>query len=404
LSRNYARLFILYGPHFNPRCEKMSESSKSDKMTRRQALGVVGGLVVGGVVGGAAGYYAGKSSVPMAPTNSTMTANMTAMPPAGLQYGELPAHPNWKFVAICHVTTNPFFVPTQYGIADADALFGTTTQWTGSENSLVSDMVDAFNAAIAAKVDGIFTTLIDPTAFNAPTDAALAAGIPVIGYNADAKAGTSVHPACGCGKVLNDRLSYVGQPLYDSGVNLGNMITKYITDTSAKIALFIATPGTLNIEPRIDGASDALAAAGYTNVHIVGTDPLLDKEGPLIDAWYLGNKDVAGMFAVDAGDTSWVGDIATKEGLVGTVFTGGFDLLPETLKNIQSGATQFTIDQQPYLQGFVPVQQLYLYKLSGGAMAPCDTNTSLKFVTKDNVAGYTTPSRFEGSTPSQPTF
>jgi simple sugar transport system substrate-binding protein len=389
----------------------MSESSKSSSMTRRQALGVVGGLVVGGVVGAAGGYYAGMSSVPSVPgAVTTVTQTVTgptasaAGPPAGMQYGTLPSHPKWKFVVICHVTTNPFFVPTQYGMADADALFGTTSQWAGSENSLVSEMVDAFNAAIAAKVDGIATTLIDPKAFNAPTDAALAAGIPVIGYNADAKAGTAAHPACGCGPVLNNRMAYVGQPLYESGVNLGNMIAKYITDKSARIALFIATPGTLNIQPRIDGASDALAALGYKNIDIVGTDPLLDKEGPLIDAYYLGHTDVKGMFAVDAGDTSWVGDIATKEGLIGKVVTGGFDLLPETLKNIQSGATSFTIDQQPYLQGFVPVQQLYLYKLSGGAMAPSDTNTSLKFVTKDNVSGYTTPSRFEGSTPNQPKF
>jgi simple sugar transport system substrate-binding protein len=389
----------------------MSESSKSSSMTRRQALGVVGGLVVGA----AGGYLAGMSSVPSAPGGvTTVTQTVTgpgatvtasaAGPAAGMQYGTLPSHPKWKFVVICHVTTNPFFVPTQYGMADADALFGTTSQWAGSVNSLVSEMVDAFNAAIAAKVDGIATTLIDPKAFNAPTDAALAAGIPVIGYNADAKAGTSVHPACGCGALLNNRMAYVGQPLYDSGVSLGNMIMKYITDKSARIALFIATPGTLNIEPRIDGAEDALKGAGYTNIDIVGTDPLLDKEGPLIDAYYLGHNDVKGMFAVDAGDTSWVGDIATKEGLIGKVVTGGFDLLPETLKNISSGATQFTIDQQPYLQGFVPVQQLYLYKLSRGAMAPSDTNTSLKFVTKDNVAGYTTPSRFEGSTPNQPTF
>jgi simple sugar transport system substrate-binding protein len=371
-------------------------------MTRRTALGVVGGLVVGGVVGAAGGYYSRPSAPAPSATTETMTA--TAAAPPGLQFGTVPKHPQWKFTVICHVTTNPFFVPTQYGMADADAAFGTKSQWAGSETSLVSEMVDAFNAAIAAKVDGIATTLIDPTAFNAPTDAALAAGIPVIGYNADAKAGNAAHPACACGKLLNNRLSYVGQPLYDSGVNLGNMIQKYITDTSARIALFIATPGSLNIEPRIDGAQDSLTAAGYKNIDIVGTDAALDKEGPLIDAYYLGHKDVKGMFAVDAGDTSWVGDIATKEGLVGKVVTGGFDLLPETLKNIQSGATQFTIDQQPYLQGFVPVMQLYLYKLSGGAMAPSDTNTSLKFVTKDNVAGYTTPSRFEGSTPNQPTF
>jgi len=362
------------------------------------------------VIGGIVGYAGGTLSAPSAP--SAMTSTLTQMAtqtvsaeaPSGMQFGTTPTHPQWKFTVICHVTTNPFFVPTQYGMADADAAFGTKSTWAGSETSLVSEMVDAFNAAIAAKVDGIATTLIDPTAFNAPTDAALAAGIPVIGYNADAKAGNAQHPACACGKLLNDRLSYVGQPLYDSGVNLGNMIQKYITDTSARIALFIATPGSLNIEPRIDGAQDSLVAAGYKKIDIVGTDAALDKEGPLIDAYYLGHKDVKGMFAVDAGDTSWTGDIATKESLVGTVFTGGFDLLPETLKNIQSGASQFTIDQQPYLQGFVPVQQLYLYKLSSGAMAPSDTNTSLKFVTKDTVAGYSTPSRFEGSTSAQPTF
>jgi len=382
-------------------------------MNRRTALGVVGGLVVGGVVGAAGGYFAGQSSVAPGMGATTVTSTVTAPAamttvsagaPTGMQFGTVPAHPQWKFTVICHVTTNPFFVPTQYGMADADAAFGTKSTWAGSETSLVSEMVDAFNAAIAAKVDGIATTLIDPTAFNAPTDAALAAGIPVIGYNADAKAGNAVHPACACGKLLNNRLSYVGQPLYDSGVNLGNMIQKYVTDTSARIALFIATPGSLNIEPRIDGAQDSLVAAGYKKIDIVGTDAALDKEGPLIDAYYLGHKDVKGMFAVDAGDTSWVGDIATKESLVGTVYTGGFDLLPETLKNISSGASQFTIDQQPYLQGFVPVQQLYLYKLSGGAMAPSDTNTSLKFVTKDNASGYTTPSRFEGSTSAQPTF
>jgi simple sugar transport system substrate-binding protein len=63
----------------------------------------------------------------------------------------------------------------------------------------------------------------------------------------------------------------------------------------------------------------------------------------------------------------------------------------------------FTTDQQPFLQGFVPVQQFYLYKLSGGAVAPADTNTSLAYVTKDNVDLYLGKSRFEGSTDAEPT-
>jgi simple sugar transport system substrate-binding protein len=63
----------------------------------------------------------------------------------------------------------------------------------------------------------------------------------------------------------------------------------------------------------------------------------------------------------------------------------------------------FTTDQQPYLQGFVPLLQMYLYKLSGGAAAPADTNTGLAYVTKDNVDLYLGKSRFEGSTSAEPT-
>jgi simple sugar transport system substrate-binding protein len=77
---------------------------------------------------------------------------------------------------------------------------------------------------------------------------------------------------------------------------------------------------------------------------------------------------------------------------------GGFDLLPKTLQEIKSGNLDFTIDQQPYLQGFLPVVQLFLYKLSGGLSQPVETDTGLLFVTKDNVNPYlSTETRFEGS-------
>ncbi|MGH7084467.1 MAG: sugar ABC transporter substrate-binding protein, partial [Acetobacteraceae bacterium] len=43
--------------------------------------------------------------------------------------GPFPEHPKWRFVFVNHVTTNSFFVPTQYGIQDACALLGCTYQW-----------------------------------------------------------------------------------------------------------------------------------------------------------------------------------------------------------------------------------------------------------------------------------
>ena len=80
------------------------------------------------------------------------------------------------------------------------------------------------------------------------------------------------------------------------------------------------------------------------------------------------------------------------------VRAGGYDLLPRTLRAIAAGRLDFTIDQQPYLQGFVPILQLFLWRYSGGLVSPADTNTGLNFVTRRNVDRYlTTRSRFEGS-------
>ena len=120
--------------------------------------------------------------------------------------GNYPETPKWKWVFVNHVTTNPFFVPTQYGIEDAGAIFNTSHQWTGSETSDVSQMVSAMNTAISSKADGIAVCLIDAKAFNAPTKKALDAGIPVIAYNADAPPGSG-----------NDRLAYIGQDLFVVG-------------------------------------------------------------------------------------------------------------------------------------------------------------------------------------------
>jgi simple sugar transport system substrate-binding protein len=304
--------------------------------------------------------------------------------------GNYPAHPKWKFAFINHVTTNPFFVPTQYGAADACALVNCSYTWSGSENAVVGEMLRAFNAAVSAKAAGIAVSVVDAKAFEAPIKSALAKGIPVVSYNADG-ARTGSHA----------RMAYIGQALYESGFAMGQRIATLVP--KGDVALFIATPGALNIQPRIDGALAAIKQSGKPiNAKAVATDAAVDKELNLIDAYYLGHKSLAGMFAVDAGDTQGVGQIIQKHSLQGKVKGGGYDLLPGTLKLIDQGFLDFTIDQQPYLQGFYPVIQLFLYKLSGGLQAPSDTNTGLLFVTKANVKPYlTTKTRFEGSSSSQ---
>jgi len=312
-------------------------------------------------------------------------------PSSGGGQGNFPSHPQWNFVFVNHVTTNPFFVPTQYGIQDACALVGCKYQWTGSQNSIVSEMVNAMNTAISAKADGIAVSIIDPTAFNDPVERALSAGIPVVAYNADAPASSK-----------NARMAYIGQDLYLSGFNMGKRIASLIP--SGDVVGFIATPGSLNIQPRINGAKDAIKQSGQPiNFTEIATGAAVNDELSRIEAYYLGHQSLKGMFAVDAGSTQGTSQIMEKYSLASKgVHAGGYDLLPKTLQEIQSGNLDFTIDQQPYLQGFIPVIQLFLYKLSGGLMAPSDTNTGLLFVTKSNVGPYlSTQTRFEGSSSQQ---
>src|SRR5207302_7574786 len=276
---------------------------------------------------------------------------------------------------------------TVYGIQDACALLGCDYQFVGSKTSQVSEMVDAFNAAISAKADGIAVAIIDPTAFNDPVARALDAGIPVVAYNADAPASSN-----------NRRLAYIGQDLFQSGQQLGQRIVSLVKQ--GPVVGFIATPGSLNIQPRIDGAKQAIQGSGAPiQLSEIATGATTDVELPAIEAYYLGHKDLKGMFAVDAGSTQSTGQIMQKYGLAQKgVHAGGFDLNPITLAAINSGNLDFTIDQQPYVQGFYPVVQLFLYKLSGGLQQPSNTNTGLLFVTKQNVGPYlNTKTRFEGS-------
>ena len=91
------------------------------------------------------------------------------------------------------------------------------------------------------------------------------------------------------------------------------------------------------------------------------------------------------MYAVDGGSTESLAKVMQKLGLKGKVHAGGFDLTEQTQNLIKAGYLEFTIDQQPYLQGFVPALQMFFYKVSGTQTGPFEANTGLKFVTPETV-------------------
>jgi simple sugar transport system substrate-binding protein len=348
--------------------EAMPQAQRTSyELSRRKALGIAAKWGLGGA---AAAALAGGS------VREALAA------------GGLPQK-DYKITFVNHVTTNPFFTPTQYGAQDACTLLGCDFQWVGSKDAIVAEMVNATRTAITSKADGIALAVVDEKAFREPVDAALDAGIPVVSYNAD---GSVKNPG-------TNRLAYIGQGLYESGYALGRRALEQVD--SGDVAAFIATPGQLNIQPRIDGAQAAIKDSGKPiNFTSVATNADITKGLSIVDAYVQGHSNVAGLLAVDAGSTQSVGQVVKKYDLrqKSLKVAGGFDLVPETLAAVQAGDLDYTIDQQPYLQGFLPVLALYFSKISGGLLFPCQTNTGLLFVTKDNVAPYlSSKSRYEGS-------
>lgn len=234
------------------------------------------------------------------------------------------SHPTYKFVVVNHVTTNSFFVPTQYGIADACKLLGCSYEWTGSESENIDQMVNAVNTAISSGADGIAVSLISNTAFNVPVENALKAGIPVIAYNADSTS--------------NKRLSYVGQDLKLAGELMGKRIVEDVG--SGDVVIFTASAGSANLQPRLEGAEKAIKASGAAiKLTTIVTGSLESGEKTAIEAYWTGHQTTKGMYAVDGGDSAELAGVMQKFGLNAKGVKAGASTSP---KKPRKGCTKAT--------------------------------------------------------------
>ncbi|WP_405515706.1 substrate-binding domain-containing protein [Streptomyces canus] len=223
--------------------------------------------------------------------------------------------------------------------------------------------------AISDRVDGIAVTLAKPAAMKAPVAAARAAGIPVVGLNSGIGAWKS-----------QGLLEYFGQDESVAGAAVGDKLN----GLKVKHALcVIHERGNVALEARCAGLKKTFR--GETeNLYVEGTDPeAVDtvltaqlRQDPGIDEVVT----LGAQFALDAVESV---KAAGSKAQVST-----FDLNNDLVKAIRAGNVQFAVDQQPYLQGYLAVDSLWLYRtngnVSGGGVAPVLTGPA--FVTRTNVA------------------
>lgn len=257
--------------------------------------------------------------------------------------------------------------------ADCQMIF---TQTEGSIEQQAANM----QAALAGKPDVLLTSIVDNNAFTSLLSDARKQGITVIAVNVDATGGAAKEA----------RQAFIGQDLFAAGYALGGAQTARLPkEGPLHLVVGVSAPGQNWSEQRAAGIKKALeefqAANPSRQVKIVRLDTGADLAitADRVGAYLNANKDVNAYFDTGFWDAAVARVLADRGVAPGKVLIGGFDLVPEVVQQMVAGYVQVQVDQQPYMQGFIPVLEGYLTKTV--ALAPTDVNTGKALIYPDDA-------------------
>ncbi|WP_352428969.1 sugar ABC transporter substrate-binding protein [Thermoflexus sp.] len=284
-----------------------------------------------------------------------------------------PAKKEFTFYIVSHGgPADPFWGVVIKGMNEAAQRYPVEAKYFGPEKFSIQELVNLLNSAIAAKPDGLAVTITDPKALDEPLRRAIQQGIPVIAINvADPRPEGERIPY----------LFYIGMDEYLGGLRAAQRMLAVRTPKRAVCA--IHEVGHVGLEARCQGFLDGMKEKNVPVEKLdIGTDPTKAVEA--LKAYFTRNPDTDALLTLGPLGTDPAVKFLKENNLVGKVLHGTFDLHPGTLSAIQEGVTLFAIDQQQYLQGYMAVTWLYLYKKYGLRPAN-DVLTGPSFVDKDNV-------------------
>ncbi|MEI8409286.1 MULTISPECIES: sugar ABC transporter substrate-binding protein [unclassified Kribbella] len=221
--------------------------------------------------------------------------------------------------------------------------------------------------AIDSKVDGIAVTLNKPDAVIPNVKKAIAAGIPVTILNGGLDSWKST-----------GAIGYFGQDERIAGQATGDKLKQL---GAKKVICVIHEQGNVSLEARCQGIKDKLGDA-VSNVNVNGTDQpgtqatltsklQTDKTADYVVALNAGIALTAVQAAKDAGSSAKI---------------GSFDMSKEMAKAVKDGTVDFAVDQQPYLQGYLAIDGIWLYKTNGNTIGGGEaTLTGPAFIDKTNI-------------------
>jgi simple sugar transport system substrate-binding protein len=272
-----------------------------------------------------------------------------------------------RIVVVTHGSnTDAFWNVVKNGVTDAAKDMNVKVEYRNPPTGDLTEMARLIDAATASKPDGLIVSIPDPDALGKSIRAAVAAGIAVVSVNS----GSDVRESLGC-------LLHVGQPEYEAGLGGGKKAKKAGVKKGICVNHEIANAA---LEQRCKGYADGLGIP--LNMLDVGYDPTEVRNK--VTAYLTANPDVDGILTLGPVGADPALEALKAMGKAGKIYFGTFDLSPAIIEGIKAGHINFAIDQQQYLQGYLPVVALTL-NARYGLLPAGDVLSGPGFVTKDNV-------------------
>ncbi len=301
------------------------------------------------------------------------------------------AEERYKFAFVAHGGSgNPFWNVVIKGMEDAAKRYDVDVQWLSSPTFSIADMPNFFDDAIANNVHGIGITCPDPEAIRESVARAHAAGIPIIVLN-------TADPNAGKDNALPTEF-YVGASEYAGGQSNAKAILAEAKKRGIAIQRAVCPIqelGHSGLEARFAGFSSVLKEKGIVVDGLTISNDVEQSAGVLRD-YFLGHAHtnaIATLGPLPADAFYLFFEEAGKK--PGEILHVTHDTSTSIFDHIKKGYTVQTVDQQPYLQGYLTVSFLYLHNEYGLTLArdvltgPFSINaTNVDRIAKLMAAGY----------------
>jgi simple sugar transport system substrate-binding protein len=279
-----------------------------------------------------------------------------------------------EFYSVIHIdTSDPFWAPYYKGARDAARQLNVEMNMLAPRKASVPEMVDLLNSAVAAKPDGIVTTVPDAQAQEDVLRRAIDQGIPVVALNTpDTRSREQRIPY----------LFYVGSDERLAGERAAERLLQERRPRRAVCAIpnIVQTA----LANRCGGFTDVMRRAGVPTDRLAlePTDPT--RQAEQIRGYFRSHDDTDALLTLAPNNANPAIDVLEQTGLAEKVIHGSFDLSTEQINAIQEGKLLFTIDQQQYLQTYLGVQMLAKHVRNGFTLAS-DILTGPAIIDRSNV-------------------